>query len=95
MKIIKGSKNMKYAGHYNLHEPVIRINPKIRNKKYVKLVTHHEKRERVLRIRHKMSYKKAHKLATKSERNYARRLKVNWRKYSIYIDNLYSRRKKK
>jgi hypothetical protein len=93
MKIIKGSKNMRYAGHYDLHKPVIRIHPSLKGNDR-KLVIHHERVERTKRIKHGWSYKKAHKYATKSEKRYAKKLKVNWKKYGNRINNLYSRRKK-
>ena len=94
VKIIKGSKNMRYAGHYNFYTPVIRINPHIKNPKDKKLVIHHEKVERTKRIKHGWSYKKAHKFATKSEKRYAKKLKVNWKRYGKRIDSIYARRKK-
>ena len=93
MKIVTGSKSMRYAGHYNLRKPVIRIHPKVTGKDK-KLVIHHEKVERRLRIKKGYTYKQAHKIATQSEKKYAKKLKVNWKKYGQRINTLYSRRKK-
>ena len=35
-----------------------------------------------------------HKIATQSEKKYAKKLKVNWKKYGQRINTLYSRRKR-